>query len=125
MEKEELRTLTSRWRDHATMFRRFDDNGAAEAFESCANELEAAVSVWSTTPLTLEQAAEESGYSRESLGRLVRDGRIRNAGHTGSPRIQRGDLPRKPGRTCQRQELDSRQQIAAAVANSGKGARDG
>jgi hypothetical protein len=107
------------------MFRRFDDNGAAEAFESCANELEAAVSVWSTTPLTLERAAEESGYSRESLGRLVRDGRIRNAGRTGSPRIQRGDLPRKPGRTCQPQELVSRQQIAAAVANSGKGARDG
>ena len=40
-------------------------------------------------------AARESGYSADHLGRLVRDGRIPNAGRPGAPRIARSHLPRK------------------------------
>jgi len=52
---------------------------------------------WEDTPLNLQQAAEESGYSADHLGRLVKDGEIPNAGRTKAPRILRKDLPRKPG----------------------------
>lgn len=45
--------------------------------------------------LNLQEAARESGYSADHLGRLVRDGRIRNAGRPNAPRVRRGELPRK------------------------------
>jgi hypothetical protein len=42
---------------------------------------------------SLAQAAEISGYSTEHLARLVRAGKIPNAGKKGSPRIRGADLP--------------------------------
>jgi len=125
MDARQLRTLTSRWRSHAEMFRRFDDIGAAEAFELCANELEAANNAWQDVTLTLDEGASESGYSTDSLGRMIREERLDNAGVPGAPRILRRDLPRKPGRKCQWESLDSKEQIAAAVADSVKGERNG
>ena len=47
------------------------------------------------TTFWLVEAARESGYSADHLGRLVRDGKIPNAGRPGAPRIARRDLPRK------------------------------
>ncbi len=47
--------------------------------------------------LTLRQAARESGYSADHLGRLVKTGAIPNAGRPHAPRILRRDLPRKAG----------------------------
>jgi hypothetical protein len=44
----------------------------------------------------MEEAARESGYSAEHLGRLIRTGRIPNAGRRSAPRVRRGDLPAKP-----------------------------
>ncbi len=46
--------------------------------------------------LSLPEAAARSGYTVEHLGRMVREGRIPNAGRKGSPRIRSADLPRKP-----------------------------
>lgn len=43
--------------------------------------------------LTLKAAAEQSGYSVEHLARLVRQGRIPNAGRLSAPRIRAADLP--------------------------------
>ena len=45
--------------------------------------------------LNLRQAAQESGYSADHLGRLVREGRICNSGRPHSPRVRRCDLPQK------------------------------
>ena len=125
MDAKQIPTLTSRWRSHAEMFRRFDDNGAAEAFELCANELEAANNAWQDVTLTLDEGASESGYSTDGLGRMVRDGTIDNAGVPGAPRILRRDLPRKPGRKCRRESIYSKEQIAVVVADSAKGESNG
>jgi hypothetical protein len=46
--------------------------------------------------LSLREAASRSGYSVEHLGRLIREGRVPNAGRKGTPRIRAADLPRKP-----------------------------
>jgi hypothetical protein len=45
--------------------------------------------------LTLAQAARESGYTRDHLGRLIRQGTLPNAGRPRAPRIRRADLPGK------------------------------
>jgi hypothetical protein len=65
--------------------------------EAAAAELEAATAEWGLAPLTLREAASESGYSEDHLGRLLREGTIPNAGARYSPLIRRGDVPRKPG----------------------------
>ena len=67
------------------------------ALESCAAQLEAALRERDETTLNLTEAARESGYSTDHLGRLVRDGKIPNAGRPGAPRIARRHLPRKTG----------------------------
>ena len=46
--------------------------------------------------LTLREAAARSGYSTGHLGRLVRQGKIPNAGQPRSPRVRVGDLPARP-----------------------------
>jgi len=43
--------------------------------------------------LTLDAAACRSGYSKEHLARLVRNGTIPNAGRRGAPRIAIHDVP--------------------------------
>jgi hypothetical protein len=70
--------------------------------------------------LTLREAAQESGYSPDHLGREVRAGRIPNVGRPNAPRIRRGDLPRKPGRllSSQPENMFARRQIARSVVTS-------
>ena len=46
--------------------------------------------------VTLTEAAELSGYSRDHLARLVRTGRISNAGRKHRPLLQVRDLPIRP-----------------------------
>ena len=60
-------------------------------------ELETALRQRDDTNLTLTQAAGESCYSAAHLGRLVREGKIPNAGRPGAPGIARRHLPRKAG----------------------------
>jgi len=79
--------------------------------------------------LTLRQAALESGYSPDHLGRLVREGKIPNAGRPRAPRILRRDLPRRPPEDLQQRQpsvkLDATTpgQIARSVVTS-KGVTD-
>jgi hypothetical protein len=46
--------------------------------------------------LTLEEAAAASGYSVEHIARLIRQGKLPNAGRWHAPRLRARDLPRKP-----------------------------
>ncbi len=50
---------------------------------------------WTNTPVTLREASEISGLAYSTLQAMVQQGRLENVGETGSPRVRRGDLPRK------------------------------
>ncbi len=74
-----------------------DERGAA-IWERAAEMVEESLRQSECELLTLPQAAEESGYSTDHLGRLIHEGRIPNASAVaGSKAILRMHLPRKPG----------------------------
>ena len=61
-------------------------------------DFDAVICSYADELLTLAQAAGESGYSIDHLGRLVRTGKLANHGQVGSPRVRRSELPKKPNR---------------------------
>ncbi len=92
-----VETLPGAWRKQAKTLRQYGGETPAVALEACAAQLEATLMERGETTLSLTDAARESGYSADHLGRLVRDGKIPNAGRPGAPRIALSHLPRKTG----------------------------
>ena len=92
----EFSILPQQWREKAKLFRQHGHEATARTYEVCSAELEAAVRGGAQELLDLKEAARESGYSADHLGRLVRDGKIPNAGRRNAPKIRRIDLPRRP-----------------------------
>ena len=90
-----VRSLPVTWRRRAKALRRYGVETPATALERCAAELEDTIVERDETTYSLVEASRESGYSADHLGRLVRDGKIPNAGRPGAPRIAHRDLPRK------------------------------
>ena len=122
-----LRRTVAEIRDKAAEFRDdFGDEARARALEWAAERMNAALSDWSNQQLTLSQAARESGYSAEHLGRFIRLGKIPNAGRPHAPRIRRADVPHKPGalRPAPISLMVDRTQIARSVVSRGR-AHDG
>lgn len=97
--------LPARWRVKAAELSALGAEGQAATLELCAEDLAAAWHSWETEPLTLREAAEESGYSYDALQHLV-GGTIPNVGEMGSPRVRRRDLPRKPGTNSTRRRVE-------------------
>jgi hypothetical protein len=100
-------------------------NGAA-LLEEVLRDFEAATSDHQAQTLSLINAARESGYSPDYLGRLVREDRIPNAGRPNAPKIRRSDLPRKastlPRRDpCIHLDTTTPGQIAWSVVTSDDG----
>ncbi len=89
--------LTTRWRNEAEVLHRRGADEQAVVLKSCAQELEDEGRLFSLEALPLRQAVEESGYSYSALEKMVRTGRVPNAGLPNQPRIRRGDLPKKGG----------------------------
>lgn len=112
-----LLTLAPRWRERADELRAWGNaEGAARALERAADELEEELARRDEDVLTLPEAAEESGYSTDHLARLIRAGRIPNAGRHHAPRIRRADVPRKAGALpIESRTPMSREQIARSV----------
>lgn len=112
--------LPAAWRSLAATLAPYAPPAAA-AYERAAADLEHAIRTEAEAPLSLDDAAAESGYSAEHLGRLVRDGTIPNAGRRGKPFIRRGDLPRRAAPLRQRPNPAilgaSNRQIARAVVS--------
>ena len=80
-----------------TLATRYGDERTARLFRTLAAELDEAVHETEDELLTLQQAADLSGYTADHLRHLVADGSIPNDGERGQPRIRRRDLPTKPG----------------------------
>ncbi len=89
--------LAGCWRADATRLRAWSCDDQATILERCADELEARVMEWADEPLTLSDAAQESGYSVQHLRRLVTQGLLTDVAESSQIRVRRGDLPRKPG----------------------------
>jgi hypothetical protein len=122
--------LPTRWRSVAAELRAYGADSTATTLERVAAELDAALRSAADTPLTLIEAAHESGYSADYLGRLIAKGSIENIGRKNAPKIRRGDLPRKAGALPPAASGDSfslvRRRLARAVVNASRQeARDG
>lgn len=105
-----LAETVARWRREAETLRAYGAKALAEACERHAEELEDAWAAYWREELTVEQAAEESGYSPGYLRDLVREGALpdpRPEGSQGRIRIRREDLPRKPAAARGEQSPDS------------------
>ncbi len=89
---------------------------AATAFRQAAEAVEQALRESEMEPLTLQVAAQESGYSVSHLRRLLSEGKLPDAG---GGRVLRRDLPRKPTRQLRTgpARVGSRLQVARAVAS--------
>ena len=88
--------LTDEWRSLAEQQRRLGAEPQARTLEYCADALGSVLRANDDERLSLQQAADESGYTVDHLGRLIREGRIPNAGRKARPLIRRSDLPSKP-----------------------------
>ena len=116
--------LLSKWEARQAEWRRLGVHvmGAAIADEilSDLHQLETAHTL---EPLTLTEAALASGYSIDRLQKMVAGGQLENVGKKGSPRIRRGDLPRKPGHTLPaiagESQFGERRRIAASAIGNG------
>jgi hypothetical protein len=96
-DQTELSELSAQWRERAHDLRKWAAaESAAAALETAASELDDVLSRQGGEPLSLRDAATLSGYSSDHLGRLIREGKIPNAGRRHSPKIIRADLPRRP-----------------------------
>lgn len=85
--------LPNVWRSDAAKVRRLGAEPQAATLEACADALERALGEHDNEPLTIPQAATETGLSESHLYRVVSEGRVPNAGRKGRPRIRRRDLP--------------------------------
>ena len=118
----------SRWRTEGERLRRI---GAlvepAKLLDEILGDAEALFDAEDNELLTLTEAADESGYSADHLGRLIRDNVIPNAGRKNAPKIRRADLPRKAAAQLPRTRAGAKfvgatpTQIARAVVANRKG----
>jgi hypothetical protein len=90
--------LSETWRTLAAQLRSLGGDAQARTLEFCADQLIDAMLHRADELLSLQRAADESGYSLDHLSRLLRDGKIPNAGRRAKPLIRRRDLPVKSSR---------------------------
>ena len=113
MNIDRLRELAEGWKAEAVVLRKRGAAVQAEVLESCAADHEQAVQEWQNEELTLHEAAEESGYSYSALQQM----KDLHVGTSGSPRLRRCDLPRRPGRSS-RSLANSPPDLADEILNS-------
>ncbi len=97
MTREEF---VARWDRRRAVFQRF--SALVDGAKLCAEVLadfRAVTNEHGDWTLSLTEAAARSGYSAPHLGRLLRAGKIPNAGRPGAPRMRVADLPTRPRAT--------------------------
>ena len=89
----------------------------AKAFEHCAEWLQLSLGASLEKPLTLGQAARETGWSYEGLRRRLKDDEL-NVGEEGAPLVRRGDLARLGAPRGPRGKYRPRKPKSAPVTDS-------
>lgn len=89
--------LAEKWRHEANQDEERGLNEFAKVGRRFADRLDKWTKNYNEEELTLDQAAKESGFTKDHLFRLLHDGKLKNVGEPRAPRIRREDLPRKPG----------------------------
>ena len=112
--------LAATWEADAEILERHEDARGATLCRRSAAALREAVRADQDRLLTVAEAALESGFSEDHLRHGVADGKIRNAGKKGAPRIRHCDLPIKG--TGRRGIEPSPEKAAAAILGHGSGA---
>lgn len=102
-----LADLPPRWTARAAEMRFLGQESIAALIEALLGEFETELAVDASEPLTIAQAATDSGYSQEHLRRPVREEEIPNAGRPNAPRIRRADVPIKPGRLAAKRDAEN------------------
>ena len=88
--------LLEKWEAEAVTMERYADVRGAAVCRLHVAELRDAIGVEQDQVLTLAEAALEGGYPEDHIRHMIGDGRLRNAGVKGAPRIRRADVPRRP-----------------------------
>jgi hypothetical protein len=92
-----LDRLIDRWREHAATLQAYGATAVAQAVERCCQDLENVRHEDGSVLLSLNEAARLSGYAPDTLGRMIRDGRLENHGRRNAPRVRLADLPLRVG----------------------------
>ncbi len=90
--RDALLALPARWRVQAAELDGWGGAGPAAALKRASDELEAALNDAGAELLTLPLAAREVGRTADHIGRLIRAGKLQNAGRSKAPRVTRADL---------------------------------
>ena len=91
-----MAAITQAWRVRAAEFRRYGAEPQALTLEAVADEVDAALAAQAGELLTLERAAELSGYNADSLRRMAREKKLPAQRRGRRLYFRAGDLPRKP-----------------------------
>lgn len=107
-----LQACVAKWSGEAEALRRLGAQvDGAKLIEAILADLQGLARSSDAEALMLVAASRECGYSPEHLGRLLREGRIPNAGRKNAPRILRRHLPLKP--SALREAPDNPKLVAA------------
>ena len=124
-----LSELVAKWSARRDEYRRLSVMiDGARLCEEVLEDLGLLIETQGETVLSLSGAAELSGYSREHLGRLVKEGKLANVGRPGAPRVRRSELPRKTQRLPTQGPIAhiagaSKRQTVRSVVDSGRSTR--
>ena len=89
--------LPAIWRARAEVLAENGAEGQARAVKRCAEQLELALKCHGEETVSLTRAARDRGYTPDHIGRLVRQGKFKNYGRPGAPRVRLSEIPFKPG----------------------------
>lgn len=96
----QLDDLALRWDAHASLIARYGAESCAVTLRRCAIELSEAIARGGDAIVNLTTASEMTAYSSDHLGKLVREGKLKNYGGKNRPRVRVAELPRKPARVA-------------------------
>lgn len=102
--------LITAWNARADLLHEFGDPNSARIWRIAASELASALASFGAETLTLAEAAQVSGYSRDYIRQQIAAKKIPNAGKKHAPRVRRGDLTPKPTAGRGRPPLSAAQQ---------------